>query len=158
MSWLYPLILLSNDELSQSSNFISLFSTPEMLQSIDTTSDQKLSSINGRTSSGDVAESLLLLLDTSLLLLEVVTAEMLVLLLDCCCGELGLFSSITETSCSSLSQIFSLIFWSWLCWILFFRWVCHTFFISLSVLPGNFAAIADHLPYKNSHNINQSVR
>lgn len=28
---------------------------------------------------------------------------------------------------------------------LFFKWVCHTFFISLSVLPGSFAAIADHL-------------
>lgn len=31
------------------------------------------------------------------------------------------------------------------CLSLFFKWVCHTFFISLSVLPGNFAAIADHL-------------
>lgn len=28
---------------------------------------------------------------------------------------------------------------------LFFKWVCHTFFISLSVRPGNLAAIADHL-------------
>lgn len=27
----------------------------------------------------------------------------------------------------------------------FFKCVCHTFFISLSVLPGSFAAIADHL-------------
>lgn len=32
-----------------------------------------------------------------------------------------------------------------LCLSLFFRWVCHTFFISLSVRPGNFKAIADHL-------------
>lgn len=31
---------------------------------------------------------------------------------------------------------------------LFFRWVCHTFFISLSVRPGNLAAIADHLKKK----------
>lgn len=30
-------------------------------------------------------------------------------------------------------------------WTFFFKWVCQTFFISLSVRPGNFAAIADHL-------------
>lgn len=31
---------------------------------------------------------------------------------------------------------------------LFFKLVCQTFFISLSVLPGNLAAIADHLKVK----------
>lgn len=31
------------------------------------------------------------------------------------------------------------------CTSLFFKWVCHTFLISLSVLPGNLDAIADHL-------------
>lgn len=36
-----------------------------------------------------------------------------------------------------------------LCWLsLFFKWVCHTFLISLSVRPGNLAAIADHLENK----------
>lgn len=34
---------------------------------------------------------------------------------------------------------------AWFCLSLFFKWVCQTFFISLSVRPGNFAAIADHL-------------
>lgn len=37
---------------------------------------------------------------------------------------------------------------SWFCFNLFFRWVCQTFFISLSVLPGNLAAIVDHLKRK----------
>jgi len=31
------------------------------------------------------------------------------------------------------------------CLSLFSKWVCHTFLISLSVLPGNLDAIADHL-------------
>lgn len=33
----------------------------------------------------------------------------------------------------------------WFCFSLFFKWVCQTFFISLSVRPGNLAAMADHL-------------
>lgn len=31
---------------------------------------------------------------------------------------------------------------------LFFKWVCQTFFILLSVCPGNLVAIADHLKTK----------
>jgi len=40
-----------------------------------------------------------------------------------------------------------------LCWHLFLRVVCQWFFISLSVLPGNSAAIADHLQMKESSDI-----
>ena len=31
---------------------------------------------------------------------------------------------------------------------LFFKWVCYTFCISLSLRPGNLAAIGDHLKTK----------
>ena len=34
-----------------------------------------------------------------------------------------------------------------LCFSLFLRWECQKFFISLSVLPGSLAAMADHLEY-----------
>jgi hypothetical protein len=37
---------------------------------------------------------------------------------------------------------------TWFFSSLFFKWVCQTFLISLSVRPGNLAAIADHLNRK----------
>ena len=46
-----------------------------------------------------------------------------------------------ETLVSSIVTVF--------CWDLFLSVVCQWFFISLSVLPGNSAAIADHLQVKD---------
>lgn len=50
--------------------------------------------------------------------------------------------------CSGLVFLTAWPWWSCCGINLFFKWLCHTFFISLSVRPGNVAAIADHLQFK----------
>ena len=60
-------------------------------------------------------------------------------------GKLKLFGSDWNAEMESHLDT-SVVLLRWLFFLsLFFKWVCHTFFISLSVRPGNLAAMADHL-------------
>lgn len=121
--------------------------------SVDNTSDQKFSSISGNSSDESNFMHMLLLIS------PVVKEETS---LEHCCGEIGLCSMPSDPArfdkfmnsgsafnawldLEMLMKRGSISGVAWVCLSLFFKWVCHTFFISLSVRPGNLAAIADHL-------------
>lgn len=128
--------------------------TSEQL-SAESTSDQKLSSSSEKFSDGSDFMDVLLFLLSLLLWWRLLVTEEKSLIDELCVGELGLWSMLSyfkvlvcSFASSCLGEHCRFVSWttSWLdCLSLFFRWVCHTFFISLSVRPGNLAAIADHL-------------
>ena len=129
--------------------------------SADNTSDQKSSSISGKSSDDSIfMHILLLLVSISPVIKEEVSLEH-------CCGEIGLCSSVWSDPAARFDESTNSwsVFNSWsnieistdlplisgVTWFflsLFFKCVCQTFLISLSVRPGNLAAIADHLNIK----------
>lgn len=117
-------------------------SSEEML---DMGSVQKLSSIIGNNSGEKSGCSLL----TSGLLLSRATVEVSVTednSLDDGWGDIGWLERVSDDPVTVETEVEGSGFLTEpFGFSLFFRWVCHTFFISLSVRPGSFAAIADHL-------------
>lgn len=122
--------------------------------SADNTSDQKFSSISETYSCVSILFihmlllfSLVVTVETSLLdsggeaglLSAAVTAGLRKFMGSCCSFLMSLDESTLDLGCPLLSME------PWFGFSLFFKWVCHTFLISLSVRPGNLAAIADHL-------------
>lgn len=65
------------------------------------------------------------------------------------CGIVGIITPLLEDDDCAHDDVALLR--TWHLSSLFFRWVCQKFFISLSVRPGNLAAIADHLMTHQSH-------
>lgn len=118
-------------------------------------SDQKLSSITGIVSRDSMSSHFIFLLSPTVTdekSLEVVHADVESISLKL---KLAASDSVMMLELESERLIFGFVtLLEFKFSNLFFKLVCHTFFISLSVLPGNFAAIADHLKIRiNTVNI-----
>lgn len=130
---------------------------PDLLD--DSTSDQKFSSISGKSSGESTLMQGVVMSDmVAVVVVVMVVAAEEISLKDCCGDSTGPYPRLSDLELvAELMGFCCFSTWdasrecllgggvAWLCLSLFFKWVCHTFFISLSVLPGSFAAIADHL-------------